>query len=319
MRSILILVKKVRNVHMVPSAALTRVLLLVVLLGLAACDTRQPATEEGLRVIATTTILGDVVENIVGDDATVEVLLPQGADPHDYQASARQVAAIQEADLVVANGLMLEEALTDVLEGAAADGANLFLVGGQLDPLPFGGQNNGTLDPHVWLDPARMAEAARLIAGELAKVDDRKDWAARADAYAEELSALDAAISNLLAGIPAADRELVSNHDSLGYFADRYGFKIIGTVIPGGATLADPSSADMADLVQLIRQSGAKAIFAETTEPSTLAEAVAAEAGEEIRVVILYTGSLGEPGSGADTLIGMLRINAERIASALSS
>jgi len=319
MRSILILVKKVRNVHMVPSAALTRVLLLVVLLGLAACDTRQPATEEGLRVIATTTILGDVVENIVGDDATVEVLLPQGADPHDYQASARQVAAIQEADLVVANGLMLEEALTDVLEGAAADGANLFLVGGQLDPLPFGGQNNGTLDPHVWLDPARMAEAARLIAGELAKVDDRKDWAARADAYAEELSALDAAISNLLAGIPAADRELVSNHDSLGYFADRYGFKIIGTVIPGGATLADPSSADMADLVQLIRQSGAKAIFAETTEPSTLAEAVAAEAGEEIRVVILYTGSLGAPGSGADTLIGMLRINAERIASALSS
>ncbi len=318
MRSILILAEKVRIIDMAPSAALPRVLLVVVLLGFIACGNGEPATDAGPRVVATTTILGDVVENIVGADASVEVLLPVGADPHDYQASARQVAALQDADLVVANGLMLEEALTDVLEGAAADGANIYWVGEHLDPLPFGGQD-GTLDPHVWLDPARMAEAAMLIAGEMIKVDDTVDWGARADAYARELSTLDSEISDLLAGIPASDRKLVSNHDSLGYFADRYGFDLIGTVIPGGATLADPSSAEMANLVQQIQLSGVKAIFAETTEPSTLAEAIAAEVGAEVRVVALHVGSLGEPGSGADTLIGMLRTNAEQIAAALAS
>jgi zinc/manganese transport system substrate-binding protein len=118
--------------------------------------------------------------------------------------------------------------------------------------------------------------------------------------------------------VPDERRILVTNHDSLGYFADRYGFEVVATVIPGGSTLGEPSSAELAELVALIGETGVPAIFAENVEPSTLAEAVAAEAGSGVAVVELYTDSLGEAGSGADTLIGMLLTNAERIAGAMT-
>ena len=169
------------------------------------------------------------------------------------------------------------------------------------------------------MDPLRVAEAARLIAAELAALDPTKEWRARADAYAAELGELDEEIQGMLASIPAEKRKLLTNHDALGYFADRYGFEVVGTVIPGGSTLAEPSSAGLARLVETIEEEGVKVIFAETIEPAALAEALAAEADTEVRVVEIYTGSLGEPGSGADTLIGMLRTNARLIADALTA
>ena len=129
---------------------------------------------------------------------------------------------------------------------------------------------------------------------------------------------LDAEIQDILAVIPEENRKLITNHDSLGYFADRYGFEIIGTVIPGGATLADPSSAALAELVEEIEHEGVKVIFAETIDSTALAEAVAAEVGSDISVVELHTGSLGEEGTATGTLVGMLRDNAQRIAEALS-
>ena len=424
-------------------------------------ETGAAAEPSSLVVVVTTTILGDIVSNIVGTDAELIVLLPVGADPHDYRASAAQVTLLHDADLVVSNGIQLEEGLIDVLEAAEADGVNLLKVGDLLDPLPFGGgghdhedegdhdddheghdhedegdhdddheghdhedegdhdddheghdhedegdhdddheghdhedegdhdddheghdhedegdhdddheghdhedegdhdddheghdhedegdhdddheghdhEDEGEHDhedevdhddhaghahtggdPHFWLDPLRVAEAAHLIAHELAELDPSIDWEGRADAYASELEALDEEIRSILAPVHAEDRKLITNHDALGYFAARYGFEIVDTVIPGGATLAEPSSAELAALVERIREEGVKAIFAETIESTALAEALAAEAGSDVAVVELYTGSLGEPGSGADTLIGMLRINAERIAETL--
>ena len=332
--------------------------------------------EEPLLIAATTTILGDIVTNIAGGDARVTVLLPVGADPHDYRASATQVALLHDADLVVVNGLMLEEGLIDVLAAAGADGARLFEVGELLDPLPFAGtphageedhdegedghdhegeeahdegeedhdegedghdhegeedhdegeedhdegedgHDHGGEDPHFWMDPLRAAQAALLIAEELVGIAPSFPWMERAEAYAASLEELDAEIRALLSPIPEENRKLVTNHDSLGYFAHRYGFDVIATVIPGGATLAEPSSADLAALVHTIEEEEVRAIFAETIEPAALAEAVAAEADSPLRVVVLYTGSLGGPGSGADTLIGMLRTNAVRIAEAL--
>lgn len=294
--------------------ALTAGLALSMLLG-ACSDDGAP---EGRTVVATTTILGDVAANVVDGDAEVVVLAPLGADPHDFQPSSAQVATINEADLVVANGLGLEEGLEDVLDGAAADGVNIIELAPQLDPLPFGsGDDSDSQDPHVWLDPLRMGEAATLIAAELTRIDASVDWSARADAYATELAALDREIEATLAAIPEGGRLLVTNHDSLGYFAARYGFDVIGTVIPAGTTLADPSSEALADLVSIMEKKGVSAIFAETTLPAVLAEAVAAELGSDVEVVSLYTGSLGEAGSGAETLIAMLRTNAERIAEAL--
>ncbi len=284
----------------------------VVTLVTTACGDAGPAGR--LRVVATTTILGDVVANVVGDDADVEVLIPIGADPHDYRPSARQVAALAAADLVVANGLSLEKGLGDVLATAAADGANVLSVGDRLDPIPLAG---GGFDPHVWLDPLRMAEASRLIASELEAIAGDGDWQERAAAFAAELEATDAEIVALLAEVPDERRLLVTNHDSLRYFALRYGFEVVGTVIPGGATLAAPSSAELAALVEVIDRNGVPAIFADTTDTATLAQAVAAGAGSPVEVVELYSGSLGPPGSGADTLIGMLEADARKIAQAL--
>ena len=157
-----------------------------------------------------------------------------------------------------------------------------------------------------------------LIAEALAAVEPSIDWVARAEAYAATLTEFDEEIQDLLAPIPAGSRKLITNHDSLGYFADRYGFEIIGAVIPGGATLADPSSAQLAELVDEIVEEGVKVIFAETIEPTALAEAVAAEAGTDVTVVELHTGSLGEPGTATDNIVGMLRDNAKKIADALS-
>jgi zinc/manganese transport system substrate-binding protein len=222
-----------------------------------------------------------------------------------------------EADLVIANGLDLEEGLLDVLEGAVADGANVVRLGPALSPLDFG-HEPGSLDPHVWLDPVRMAEAARLIAAELDALDDSVDWGARAESYAAALAEVDDRITEILSVVPPGERTLVTNHDALGYFAARYGFEVVGTVIPGGATLAEPSSAELADLVAEIALRGVPAIFVETTGSATLAEAVAREVGDEIAVIELFTGSLGGPGSGADTLVGMLLTNATLIAEALS-
>jgi ABC-type Zn uptake system ZnuABC Zn-binding protein ZnuA len=164
-----------------------------------------------------------------------------------------------------------------------------------------------------------MAEAARLVAEALSEVDNEVDWSARADSYSEDLNELHTEIEGMLSTIDDSERFLVTNHDALGYFAARYRFEVIGTVIPGGSTLGDPSSEDLASLVATMRELGVTVVFAETTRPSVLAEAVAAELGGEVQVVELFTGSLGEPGSGAETLIDMLRFDATRIAEALTS
>lgn len=293
---------------------------------LAGCETTPTGGSDGPMVVATTSIWGDVARQVVGDAGSVEVLIPVGADAHDYEPTQRQVAMLHEADLVVANGLGLEEGLHDVLESAEADGANVLELAPELDPIEFVAHDDehdddhghGDLDPHVWFDPIRVGSAALLIAEQLAEVAPEVDWAARAGSYIAELEQLDGEIRDVLDAVPEPNRMMVTNHEALGYFAERYDFEVIGVVIPGGSTLADPSSAELADLVDEIVHEGVSAIFAETSQPSRLAEAVAAEVGDEVSVVELYTESLGGEGSGAETLIDMLRTNAAIVADALS-
>ena len=300
-------------------------LLVALTLVLVACSPDDPETSTtGLDVVVTTSILGDLIRNIAGEDVTVEVLVPIGADPHDYQASSQQIASIQSADLVVANGLFLEEGLIDMLENARADGANVLEIAPLLDPVAFGDRDRcdptaglAICDPHVWLDPARMADAAALIAVRLAELNQSIDWSARAEEYGDELWAADEQIATLLESVPSDNRTVVTNHDAFGFFADRYGLYVVATVFPSGSTFADPSSEWLATLVRVIDEERVGAILTETTLPTVFAEAVAAETSDDVEVVELFIGSLGEPGSGADTLIGMLLTNAERIASAL--
>lgn len=305
----------------------------VVALLATACGSSEPTDGDRLGIVVTTSILGDVVEQIVGGDAEVAVLMQPGQDPHSFQASAAQAAAMYDADLIVVSGLQLEEGLGAVIDIAADEGVPVLSLGEQLDPLLWGGDHHrpatdeestddedASYDPHWWMDPLRMADAAEIIGEALgaADPDDADLWESRAAAYAEETRDTHDEIVTVLEGVAPERRRLVTNHNSLQYFADRYGFEVVGTVIPSGTTLASPSPADLAELVTALDGLGLDAIFAETTQPTQLADAVAAELAYDVEVVELYTGSLGPPDSGAEHYLSMMLTDAELIADALA-
>ncbi len=264
-------------------------------------------------VVVTTTILGDVVRQVVGDAAEVQVLMPVGADPHEFSASTRQAEAMAAADLLVVQGGGFEQALGRVIDAARHDGTPVFAVADHVDLL-------APNDPHVWTDPVRMASAVDALGATLAGIDGMDPGVtSRAASYAAQLRALDGDIRAMVAGVPPDRRVLVTNHDVFAYFADRYGFEVLGAVVPSLSTAAGASPAGLEDLAHLIAARHVPAIFAETTRPTALAEALADEVGAPapVAVIELYTESLGEPGSGADTYLGLLRTDAQRITGAL--
>jgi zinc/manganese transport system substrate-binding protein len=164
----------------------------------------------------------------------------------------------------------------------------------------------------------RMATAPQIIGDELCN-ERRAGYADCGAQVADEIGAAEAEVRAVLESVPADQRILVTDHDALGYLADTYGYEIAGTVIPAGTTLAEPSSADLAELVEIMQDEGVRAVFANTADPSALSDAVAAEVGGDVQVVQLYVGSLGGPGSGAEDYISMMRTNADLIAGALNS
>jgi zinc/manganese transport system substrate-binding protein len=274
------------------------------------------ASGDAVTVVVTTTILGDVVAELVGDEAEVVTIMPTGADPHDFAASARDAAAAREADLLITNGAGFEEGLLEIVDGAEADGVPVYEAITAVETLDRG---DGT-DPHFFTDPARMADAARGITEELTRVVPGLDTApvrARAEAYVRELESLDAEVEEILSAIDRPDRVLITNHEVFDYFADRYGFEVVGTVIASTSTAEGASARDLVDLATTIEATGVPAIFADTTAPDDVARALADEVGRDVEVVDLYSESLGQEGSDAATYVAMVRTNAERIADAL--
>ncbi len=301
------------------SAQLGGLLVLVALLSLsaAACGGDGPSGDRQL-VVATHSLLGDLATNVFGDEAEVEVVMPAGTDPHEFEPSAAQVAMLSEADLVVANGLGFEAGLTDALDAAAGDGVPVLELGPALEPLPL--DDGDGEDPHWFTDPLRMARAAGLVATAAEDLDgiDPVVVADQAAGHAAAIEAADAEIAADLDAVPEDQRQLVTNHEVFGYFADRYGFEVVGTVIPSGTTLAEPSSSELADLVAVIEETGVPAVFADTSSSADLAHVLAEETGEDIAVVELFSESLGEEGSGAETYLELIRTNADRIVAALA-
>lgn len=280
-------------------------------------------------IVVTTPVLGDLVANVVGEAASVTTIIPSGASPHEFQASARQARDLREADLVIVNGGGLEAGLDDVIDAARGDGVPVHEAIADADPMPYGEDDHGAghdhdhgdegLDPHVLSDPVRAeAVAVGVLDAIVAEVPDLDETALRdaAAPYLAELGRLDVEVGEILDVVPDEHRVLVTNHESLGYFAHRYGFELAGAVIPATTTGDAGNARDLEALAGVVRDEGVPAIFADTSSPTDLAEALAAEAGD-VEVVALYTESLGEPGSGADTYVGMTRTNAERIAAAL--
>ncbi len=294
-----------------------------VALGLAGCaatggSAASESTAGLVSVVASTTILGSVAGQVVAcGGGQVQTLMPVGADPHDYSPSSSDVAAMVEASLVVTNGLGLEEGLTSALATAKEDGATVLEVGPALDPQPLAGAA-GSADPHVWLDVSRMATAATLIGDELATVTGDASYTDCGAQVSATLMGTDAEVRTILEAVPASSRILVTDHDSFGYFSRAYDFTVAGVVIPGGSTLAQPSSSELAALADTVRKAGVPAIFANTANPTALVDALARESGTQVSVVELYVGSLGPVGSGADTYEGMMLTDAQRIADALA-
>ena len=275
-------------------------------------------------VVVTTNILGDVVGELVGDEAEVLVLMPPGADPHSFEISAQTAARLRDAELIVANGLGLEEGLAGHVETAEADGVPVFLAGDHLEVLAYAeGDAAGAPDPHFWTDPARMVDVVTALGDELPaelSVADAVDRiAANTEAYLAELDELDREMSATFAAIPEARRALVTNHHVFGYLADRFGFRVIGAVIPSGTTLAAPSASDLRELVAAIDDAGVPAIFAESSQPDRLVQVLAKEADRDVDVVELVTESLTPPGGDAATYLDMMRVNTARIATGLST
>jgi zinc/manganese transport system substrate-binding protein len=291
-------------------------------LALAACgdnDGAAGAFGDRPQVVVTTNVLGDVVSDLVGDEAAVEVIMPPGTAPHEFQASAQQVATMRGADVLVTNGAEFEEGLTEAIEAAEQDGVPTFAAIDAVDTLELEG--NGGTDPHFFTDPARMATAARGIADFL--VDevpglDTPAFASQVRATIDELHALDGEVEQTLSAVPPDRRTLVTNHEVFGYFADRYGFDVVGAVIPAGTTQAEPNAAQLVELAHTIEEQGVPAIFVETSSPTRLADALADEVGD-VDVVELFSESLGDEGSGGETYADMMRTNAGRIADALAS
>jgi zinc/manganese transport system substrate-binding protein len=294
----------------------------------AGCNGSDEGPASGVSVVATTTILGDIAGRVVDcGGGRLTTLMPAGADPHEYAPSSSDVREMARADLVVANGLGLEETLSSALDAAEADGATIFEVAPLLNPIPLvadaadehAQEPAGSLDPHVWLDVSRMSEASRLIGIELTKVTGDAAYTACGEKAAERLTDLDTQVRGVLQAVPADRRVLVTDHRAFGYFAEAYDFTVAGVLVPGGSTLAQPSAAHLAALVQVLRDTGVPAIFANVAQNSALMDTLAEETGRPIEVVPLYVGSLGPSGSGAEDYPSMMLKDAELITDALTN
>ncbi|MGW9557399.1 zinc ABC transporter substrate-binding protein AztC [Nocardiopsis sp. NPDC055551] len=279
------------------------------------------ADDGGEGIVVTTNILGDITREIVGDQAEVTVLMKPNADPHSFGVSAQEAARLENADLVVHNGLGLEEGIARNVAAAEEAGVPALEVGANVAPLPYtSDESEGEPDPHFWTDPARVLMAVDLITEHVVEEVDGADAdtvRANAEAYITQVRELDAWMGEEFAALPDEDRRLVTNHHVFGYLADRYDFEVIGAVIPSGTTLASPSTSDLKDLSDAVAEAGVSAVFADSSQPDRLATVMAEEAGVEIEVVPLYSESLTEEGGGAATYLEMMRANTEAIAAGL--
>lgn len=292
---------------------------------------------EPLRVVATTSIIGDVVAQVGGEAIELTTLMGPGQDPHSYEPGAQELTAVAEAHVIFVNGWDLEEGLVRDLEEISGD-VPVVAISANIVPLTFGegeragdeeGQEDedvdehggGDVDPHIWFSIRNVEQWVENVERVLSDLDPANagTYGSRAAAYLVELEELEATVGSQLARIPEENRFLVTNHDSLGYLAEDYGFELIGTLIPAASTLAEPSASDLAGLIGEMETHGVCTIFTETTVSDTLAQTVASELDdcEEVQVLKLYTGALGPAGSGADSYIGMFRANVDRIVEGL--
>ncbi len=255
-------------------------------------------------IVVTYSILGAVVKDLVGDKANVTISIPNGLDPHEWEPSAKDIEMINKADLVVQNGLGLEGGMEKTLAQAGMSGVDFFTASdfitirrvGPGEGIPSGDpdQTVGAPDPHLWMDPLALKSVVDGLSLKLMK-DFNLDVSGQASNLDSRLGTLNDNITQMVAAIPADNRKLITGHESMGYFAGRYTFKLVGVIIPSLSSQAEVSAADLAALKGTIAENHVKAIFTELGTPAAVADAIGQETG--VKVVELTTHALPADGS----------------------
>jgi zinc/manganese transport system substrate-binding protein len=295
---------------------------------LSACSANNSPDSERVNVVVTTTILGDVVSVIGGENIDLNVLLPADSDPHTFEPAPRDAAIVSEADLLVVNGLGLETFLDSLLTNA--EGTVVVTASDGIAPMEGSQEEEHegedeheeeeaahSQDPHVWQDPTNVIVWAQNIAAVLSELDpaNADTYEANADAYIVQLNELDAFIIEHVSVLSAEQRVLVTDHEALGYFAHRYEFEIIGVVVPSVSTVAGPSAQEMAALQQAIEKHRVPAIFIGTSANPDQVSQLADDLG--IEVVAIYGEALSAVDGPAPTYLEMMRYNVDAIVNAL--
>lgn len=286
---------------------------------LTGCGSIPKSSDSALRVLASTTFLADIAQNVAGERLQVDSLLPFGADPHAYQAAPSDVAKISESSVLILNGIEYEHFIKPLLENAGGERIIITATDGltpnQMEDEENAGQMVG--DPHMWLNPNLVITYVDNIRDGLTKADPTgaETYHANADAYIAQLKDLDAWIVGQVNTIPADHRLLVTNHEAMGYFANQYGFEVVGAVIPSLSTDAGTSAKEMSSLIDQIKSSGAPAIFLGEVENPNLANQIASETGVKV-VSDLYLETLTD-GTPAATYIDMMKHNVTSIVEGL--
>ena len=267
------------------------------------------------KVVATTTQVADIAQNVAGDEDEVHGILTPNADPHDYEPRPSDAAAIAGAELVITSGGEADEWVDELIESSGTDAQVIDL----LDIVPIVRSEGGDADPHWWQDPRNAVAATEAIRDELsgAVPEGAAAFEDNATAYIADIQSTDRAIAECMDPLPDSARKLVTSHDSLGYFADRYDIEVVGAAVPALSTQAQPSSGETADLVALIQEEGVRAVFPESGLSGDLETAIAGEAGVTVGGE-LYADALGEEGTAGDTYLGSLTANASALAAGLS-
>jgi ABC-type Zn uptake system ZnuABC Zn-binding protein ZnuA len=282
---------------------------------LSACQstpTPNTAKPQSIKVVAVESFLADIAQNVAGDRFTVTSLIPINVEPHAYEPTPRDVAQISECNVLIINGGGIEQWVDPLLKNTG--GEHLLIESSK--GLPS--RTQGEIDPHFWLDPSKVVTYVENIRDGFIQIDPqgKATYTTNASVYISKLKELDTWVKTQIDLIPAEKRMLVTNHESFGYFADRYGFKIIGTIIPSVSTEASPSAQQMAALIDQIRASKSTAIFLETGTNADLAKQIASETGAKI-ITDLYTHSLTNSDGPAPTYLQMIKSDVNTIVTAL--
>lgn len=272
-------------------------------------------------VLATETFLADIAQNVAGNRFKVEALLPFGVDPHSFEPTPNDVRKVADSRILIINGAGFEEFLDRLLQNAGGSRtiieASAGLTSREIKANEPRDPDHPT-DPHFWLDPNNVIKYVENIRDGLSQADPAgaSVYAANADAYIAQLKALDQSIAAQVSVLPIERRVLVTDHDTLGYFADRYGFRIVGMIVPSISTGASPSAHQVAQLIQQIKATQAKAIFLEASTNPQLAQQIARETGVKV-ITGLRTHSLTDANGPAPTYIEMMQFNTKLIVDAL--